>query len=379
MVSAIALNIERVGIWVFDASRSALELTCQYTRSTGSFSSPAQRLEASQFPTYFSALKERRCIVARDAKTYALTRELREPYLEPHDIGAILDAPVFVEGEVVGVVCHEHVGGPREFAQHEVDFASSVADMVALVEEQSARLSLEIELREQDALRQRLAKLEAVGRLARAAAHDFNNALSTTMIALDPLLTHPEPEVAAQAKLANDATELGARIAKELLVLGRDAPGEHTRVQLDRVVEKLFPILRGRYGPQRRFHYESRVPDPALRADAAQLERVLLNLCSNAAEAIDQSGTVSVLARDPLDDEVQGRGWLVVEVRDDGVGMNELVQSHLFEPYFTTKAHGTGVGLASVYGIVRQLGGRITVESELGKGTCFTLLLPIWC
>jgi two-component system cell cycle sensor histidine kinase/response regulator CckA len=378
MVSAVALNVERVGIWMFDAARTSIVSDLIYTRSEGRFSRTRQRLEARVFPSYFRALRERRCIVASDARVHPATCELAATYLVPHRIGAILDAPVFVDGEVVGVVCHEHVGGPREFAQHEVDFASSVADMVALVEEQSARLALEMELRHQDELRLQLSKMEAVGRLARAAAHDFNNALSTTMMAVDPLLHHADREVVEQAELVLEASELGARIAKELLVLGRDAPAESTEVRLDALTQKLLPLLRSRYGSARRFTFECHASTCSVRADPAQLERVLLNLCSNAAEAIEKQGTVSLRVREPEEHEAQGRGWLVLEVRDDGVGMSDHVQAHLFEPYFTTKPHGTGIGLASVYGIVRQLGGRITVESELGKGARFSVLLPAW-
>ncbi|HEY6877999.1 MAG TPA: ATP-binding protein [Polyangiales bacterium] len=378
MVSAIALGIERVSIWMFDPTRTVIASDCLYTRSTGAFTSVAQALSQRDFPGYFAALRERRCIVASDARTHPLTCELHGPYLEPNGIGAILDAPVFVDGEVVGVVCHEHVGGPRKFAQHEVDFASSVADMVALVEEQSTSLELEKELRRQQGLHQQLAKLEAVARLARAAAHDFNNALATAMMGVEPLLTHSDPAVVEQAKLVLQATEFGARVAKELLVLGRDAPVDHVCVRLDDAVNELFAMLRGRYGPTRTFRFESRVAEPWVRADASQLERVLLNLCSNAAEAIERRGTVSVLVREPEESEAQGRGWLVLEVRDDGIGISEHVRAHLFEPYFTTKPQGTGIGLASAYGIVRQLGGRITVDSEPGQGTRFIVVLPAW-
>ena len=82
--------------------------------------------------------------------------------------------------------------------------------------------------------------------------------------------------------------------------------------------------------------------------------------------------------RSPTAGEAHGQGWLVLEVRDDGVGMSEHVTAHLFEPYFTTKPHGTGIGLASVYGIVRQLGGRVVVESELRSGSSFIVILPTW-
>jgi len=293
---------------------------------------------------------------------------------------------VFLDGEVVGVVCHEHVGPPREFEQHEVDFASSVADMVAMVDEQSQRLALEIELREQDLLRQQLVKLEAVGRLARAAAHDFNNALSTIMMAAEPLTTHGDPDVADRGSIVLDATEMGARIAKDLLVLGRDAPMDGAAVRLDGAVDALLPMFRARFGSadgargahRRQFSLTTHVSEPMVRADPSQVERIILNLGTNAAEAIEGQGHVDFVVRNATDDEAHGQGWLVLEVRDDGAGMSDHVQAHLFEPYFTTKPQGTGIGLASVYGIVRQLGGRVVVHSELRTGSRFVVILPTW-
>jgi two-component system, cell cycle sensor histidine kinase and response regulator CckA len=382
LVSSVALQIERVGIWRFDAARTELRCACLYTRSTGSFGDADEVRSARDFPAYFAALRERRAIVASDARGHRTTRELREAYLEPHGITSLLDTPVFLDGEVVGVVCHEHVGAPREFEQHEVDFASSVADMVAMVDEQSQRLALEIELRQQDQLRQQLGKLEALGRLARAAAHDFNNALSMIMIAAEPLTAHADPAVAAKGKLLLDASDLGARIAKDLLVLGRDAPVQTTSVRLDLAIEALLPLLRARFGPL--FTLSVQVVEPTVRADPSQIERMVLNLATNAAEALPQSdagprqGRVELVLRSASEDEAHGPAWLVLEVRDDGVGMNDHVKSHLFEPYFTTKPNGTGVGLASVYGIVRQLGGRIQVESELHTGSRFIVILPGW-
>lgn len=382
LVSAVALQIERVGIWRFDAQRSELRCDCLYTRSTGSFTDGGDVLSARDFPVYFAALLERRAIVAADAVNHRLTRELRTAYLVPRGITSILDTPVFLDGEVVGVVCHEHVGPARDFEQHEVDFASSVADMVAMVDEQSQRLALEIELRQQDHLRQQLAKLEALGRLARATAHDFNNALSMIMMAAEPLTEHADPEVAGKGKLLLDATELGARIAKDLLVFGRDAPVQTTSVRLDLGVDALLPLLRARFGSL--FALSTLVAEPTVRADPSQIERIILNLATNAAEALEQAdggarkGLVDIIIRPVTDQEANGPGWLVLEVRDNGVGMNDHVKSHLFEPYFTTKPHGTGVGLASVYGIVRQLGGRIQVESELRAGSRFIVVLPIW-
>ena len=297
LVSAVALKVERVSIWRFGPGQQSIRCECLYTRTSGAFSDGGEVLLAADFPAYFAALRERRAIVASDARHHRSTAELYAGYLAPLGIGSLLDAPVFLDGEVVGVVCHEHVGPPREFEQHEVDFASSVADMVAMVDEQSQRLALEMELREQDLLRQQLVKLEAVGRLARAAAHDFNNALATIMIAAEPLTTHVDPEVAERGSILLDATELGARIAKDLLVLGRDAPMDSSCVRLDGAVEALLPLLRARFGGTDTargghaapvFTLTTHVTEPMVRADPSQIERIILNLGTNAAEAIEQ-------------------------------------------------------------------------------------------
>lgn len=376
LVSATALRFDRVGFWRFEPERQALVCECQYTLATRSFTG-GEVLDTWALPDYVAGLRARRVIAATDARNHGCTRELRA-YFERHDIHSVLDAPVFLNGEIIGVVCHEQQRAPREFSQQELDFAASVADMVAMVEEQSTRLELEMELRRKEQQLSELAKLEAVGRLARAAAHDFNNVLTSIMIASEMLSTSRDPSIAAQGKVLLDATDIGARIAKDLLVLGRDAPLHTESVQVEEVASALLPLLRTRYGERARFELDVRRHELAIRAERAQLERVLLNLCTNAAEAITRAGRVVIRVREPSEQEVHGRGWVVVEVEDNGAGMNEHVKAHLFEPYFTTKVHGTGIGLAWVYGAVRQLGGRVSVESTLGKGSRFTLLLPAW-
>jgi two-component system cell cycle sensor histidine kinase/response regulator CckA len=323
-VSAVALQMERVGVWYFEDDDQRLVCQCLFALSTKTASS-GEVLDARTFPTYVGALRERRAIAAPDARTHRLTGELTDQYLDPHGISSILDAPILLGGRVVGVVCHEHVGAPRSFEQHELDFAGSVADMIALVEEQSARLRLETTLREQEERLQRGAKLEALGRLARTAAHDFNNVLTGIM---------------------------------------------------DAAIDAVIPVLHSRFGDGLEVHREIGVKDPAVVADPSQIERILLNLCINAAEASGGRGRIDVLVRAPQPLEVRGRGWLVLEVIDQGTGLSEEVKDHLFEPYFTTKPAGTGLGLASVYGIVKQLKGRIQAESVLGRGTSFVVILP---
>jgi signal transduction histidine kinase len=374
-VSATALGMERVGIWYFDAAQQDLACLCLYTLSSKTYEN-GELLKAGTFPSYVAALRERRAIAASDARTHHLTAELAESYLIPHGITSMLDAPIIFGGRVIGVVCHEHVGEPRVFEQHELDFAGTVADMVAAIEEQAARLRLETTLREQEERVQRAAKLEALGRLARTAAHDFNNVLTVIMATAEQLQRHADSKVATRGNDLLDAAEMGSRVARELLVLGRDEPARQVAVHLKEAVGAIAPVLRARFGAHMEVITDVRAEQPVVLADPTQIERILLNLGVNAGEANGDHGRIDIRVRDAEPTEVRGRGWLVLEVSDQGMGLSEDVKAHLFEPYFTTKSQGTGLGLASVYGIVRQLKGRIVAESVYGRGSTFSVLLP---
>jgi two-component system, cell cycle sensor histidine kinase and response regulator CckA len=201
--------------------------------------------------------------------------------------------------------------------------------------------------------------------------------LTAIMAAAHPLSKQGDPKLAEWADAITEAAEMGARISAQLLVLGREQPAQSTRVSLAATLDAVLPVLRARFGDELEVHSEITLNEPVVIADPAQIERVLLNLCVNAGEASGGRGRVDVRVREPRADEARGRGWLVLEVSDQGVGMSEEVKDHLFEPYFTTKPSGTGLGLASVYGIVKQLKGRIHAESVLGRGSSFVVTLPL--
>jgi signal transduction histidine kinase len=131
-----------------------------------------------------------------------------------------------------------------------------------------------------------------------------------------------------------------------------------------------------RFGTGLEVTTDVRAEAPVVLADPTQIERILLNLGVNAGEASGDHGRIDIRVREAEPSEARGRGWLVLEVSDQGMGLSEDVKAHLFEPYFTTKSQGTGLGLASVYGIVRQLKGRIVADSVYGRGTTFSVLLP---
>jgi PAS domain S-box-containing protein len=145
--AARMLDVERVGVWFFSPERDRIHCADLFVRSTGKHEHGGE-LRALEFPGYFAALEEDRAIAADDAREDPRTAEFRDAYLVPHGIGGMLDAPVRAGGRVVGIVCHEHVGGPREWTAEEQSFAGSIADLIALAHERSERVRAELQLRE---------------------------------------------------------------------------------------------------------------------------------------------------------------------------------------------------------------------------------------
>ena len=230
-------------------------------------------------------------------------------------------------------------------------------------------------------------RMEAVGQLAGGIAHDFNNLL-TAIGGYAELLRN---EVPAGSESQTDVDEIlrasrsAAGLVRQLLAFGRRQVLEPAGLELDVLVEQLRPMLDGLLGPGVTFEAASAGPIAPVFADPGQIEQVLVNLAVNARDAMPDGGTfrisisnVEVAAEDKrLESMAPGR-YVVLAASDTGVGMDEATRAHAFEPFFTTKpaGRGTGLGLATTYGIVKQSGGYLFAESELGRGTTVTMYLP---
>jgi diguanylate cyclase (GGDEF)-like protein/PAS domain S-box-containing protein len=173
--SATTLDVARVGVWFFDETHSEIVCHCLATRPGGGFEK-GLRLTASEYPRYFAALEESRVVAAEDARRDPRTSEFASVYLEPLGIGSMLDAPIRLHGRLIGVVCHEHVGGARNWPLEEREFASSIADLVALAQEAALERRMAAELREErnlieamlDSSSMLVAVLDAAGRVVRS-------------------------------------------------------------------------------------------------------------------------------------------------------------------------------------------------------------------
>jgi PAS domain S-box-containing protein len=231
-------------------------------------------------------------------------------------------------------------------------------------------------------------KMEAVGRLAGGVAHDFNNLLTVILGFGEMLLSRTAPDDPSRGDLEEicRAGERAAALTKQLLAFSRRQVLQPSILDLNEVLRNMTTMLGRLIGED--IHLVTRLA-PALghvKADAGQIEQVILNLVVNARDAMPKGGKLVLETRDQdLDDSFTSTAvglrpgpHILLTVTDSGVGMDAATQSHLFEPFFTTKGpgKGTGLGLATVYGIVNQSGGHIDVSTEPGRGTSFRIFLP---
>ena len=217
-------------------------------------------------------------------------------------------------------------------------------------------------------------KMEALGRLTGAIAHDFNNLLTVILgyaeALLDSEVTLP---VRAELREIRRASSSAASLTRQLLVFSRRMPAVLEPVDLNHVISEVSPMLQRLLGKTVHLTLALDATYPIIKADRGLLDQVVMNLIINGRDAMPEGGTLTITTRDDERDHV------TLEVTDTGHGMPPDVRAKIFEPFFTTKdpGKGTGLGLATVYTIVTQVGGTIDVESAEGRGTTFRISLPL--
>ena len=231
-------------------------------------------------------------------------------------------------------------------------------------------------------------KMEGIGRLAGGVAHDFNNLLTAVLGYIEMAGTKLERDNPAHEYFGSirHAAERGASLTRQLLGFARRQITEPRVVDLDALVVQMQDLLRRVIGEDVELRIVTARDLGSVRLDPAQFEQVLMNLVINARDAMPNGGTLTIESRNVDLDEsyarqhqgVQPGHYVMLAVSDTGMGMTEDVSRHLFEPFFTTKppGRGTGLGLATCYGIVKQNGGHIWVYSEYGRGSTFKIFLP---
>jgi len=251
-------------------------------------------------------------------------------------------------------------------------------------------VAIKQDISEHKQLEQQLARtqrLESVGMLASGIAHDLNNIFAPILLSLELLkVKYPTADARKTLELIENAGQRGAGIVRQVLTFARGMDGARAEVQPRHLVRELAAMLKETLPRQIEVRVEGERDLATVRADATQLHQVLLNLAINARDAMNGRGTLTFDARNlELDQARIARHpqlvpglYVLMSVRDTGSGIPPEVLEHVFEPFYTTKprGEGTGLGLSTVYGIVKSHGGVVEVESEVGRGTTFRILLP---
>mgnify|MGYP001287644072 CR=1 FL=1 len=374
-----ALEVERLGIWLFEQDRRSIRLLDQYNLSTGTHSS-GTLLDADHYPAYFRALEqEEQAISAHDARRDPRTREFAQDYLIPFRIGAMLDVPIRRKGKIVGVLCHEHVGGPRRWTVDDEHFASSLATMVSLAMEATERRDAERALR-----------------IAKDAAEVANRAKSEFLASMSHEIRTPMNAIIGMADLLWE-TQLTTEQRKYLRIFRRAGASllslindildlskvesghldlESIEFDLSELIDKTSEILALRAnekGLELACHLAGDVPCHLI-GDPNRLHQILVNLIGNAIKFTEQGSVVMHVVNDPDHDEP---GAIRFSVTDTGIGISPDKLEAIFDSFTQANSGiarqygGTGLGLSISKHLAELMGGRIWVESAVGKGSTF--------
>jgi two-component system cell cycle sensor histidine kinase/response regulator CckA len=293
-------------------------------------------------------------------------------------------------GPVTAALFLGPMGGTEDTARHDAEDDAPppappvVEGIVAHLIDTSAQRSLERQFAQAQ-------KMQAMGQLAGGVAHDFNNLL-TAMIGYSDLLLQRhgtgDPSFADIMQIRQNANR-AANLVRQLLAFSRRQPLQPRRLDVAAALSELSHLLRRLLGETIQFRLLHGRDVDHVAADPGQFDQVIINLAVNARDAMPDGGTLTVATRLDVVEKPVERGvetmpsgeYVVIEIRDTGKGIDREHLARIFEPFFTTKSGstaGTGLGLSTVYGILRQTGGFIDVESVPGEGTVFTIRLPRW-
>jgi hypothetical protein len=315
-------------------------------------------------------------------------REFSVPELADHNVE--LFGELRTHGSQRVVVALAHANGSvvhMEFAARVVDVEGAPyviaigRDMTEKLAAEQRAAAAELERRQ---LEERLAhgqRLEMIGQLTGSIAHDFNNILSVVLANAEMLVDElPEGTACEGAADIRDAALRATALTRQLLAFGRRQVLELVELDVGEVVRQVARMIQRLVGAGIALSIQEHGAT-LVRADVVQLEQVIMNLAVNARDAMPDGGKLVIESAEVhVGDggEVRAGDYVVVSVSDTGCGMSAETQHRIFEPFFTTKdrSHGTGLGLSTCFGIVKQLGGEIVVASELGRGTTMKVYLP---
>lgn len=344
-----------------------------------------QKLPATTFPWWMEKLSRFENIhIPRVADLPEAARAERE-LLEAQSIQSLAVVPLVSADRLMGFLGFDSVRRERIWDEEDLALLQMLGTVLANALERRRAEAAHRRLEEQLYQAQ---KMEAIGRLAGGIAHDFNNLLTVIKGYSELLLENLRSEDDRREEVEKiwEATARAERLTRQLLTFGRQRSAQVQVVEINSLIQEAGKILGPLIGEKTKLGIRLDPAAGCVKADPSRVEQALLNLVINARDAMPQGGTLTIETGHaeigPAAPEGSGAvppgSYVMFSVSDTGCGMSEEVRAHVFEPFFSTKrpGQGTGLGLATVYGTVTQAGGRVTVESEVGRGTTVRVYLP---
>ncbi|MDX9690326.1 MAG: ATP-binding protein [Alphaproteobacteria bacterium] len=330
--------------------------------------------------------------ISRQKRESVISRELADLILQSDREGALKELSHILGGTDLVKPIEVHMQADREITAHVFARRFVASSPTPDVEGQEGLMLYFIDVTEQKRLETQFAqsmKMQAIGQLAGGVAHDFNNLLTAMIGFCDLLLQRHKPgdQSFTDIMQIKQNGNRAANLVRQLLAFSRQQTLQPKVINIVDVVSELTNLLRRLIGAQIQLNMNHGRDIGLVKCDQGQLEQVIINLVVNARDAMPEGGTVLVKTYNHIQnkpthhgqDEMPPGRYVGIEVADTGCGIPKEIITRVFEPFFSTKevGSGTGLGLSTVYGVVRQTGGFIDVESKVGKGTRFVVYLPV--
>ncbi|MEH2449982.1 ATP-binding protein [Nostoc sp.] len=381
--AANALEVERVGVWLFNGERTKLQCISLYERRNQIHSAGLER-NLADYPIYFKALASVRTITVTDTRTDLRVQELWDELLEPNNTVSLIDTSIWVGGEVVGTVLYEQIKVPRTWELSEQNFVSSIAEFVALTLEVCDRKRAESALREAKEAAEvaNRAKSTFLGNIS----HDLRTPLSSMLGITQALQDQVYGLVSEEQRQYLNILESSGKNLLELINQILDLTDiESSKIELQLAATSIQGLCDSslsfvkHLAFQKNIQLSVQVPEELepIQVDERRIRQVFINLLTNAIKFTKEGGKVWIEVQPNSTNE-----YIFFSVVDTGIGMLSDDLFKLFQPFVqvenssTHRAAGTGLGLVMVQRIVELHGGTVHAESQLGKGSRFTVKLP---
>ncbi|MBD2340784.1 response regulator [Calothrix sp. FACHB-156] len=386
--AAQALEVERVSIWLYSSDHTKLQCLDLYENSKNRHSAGLERNRAN-YPVYFQALASARTLTVHDTRNDPRVQEFWQEFLEPENIVSLMDAPIWVGGEVVGMVFHEQVGIQRQWKLSEQNFAGSITDFVALTLEVCDRQRAEVALRQAKEAAEvaNLAKSTFLANMSHELRTPLNAILGITEALQDEVCG---PLTAEQIKSLNTLERSGKHLLElinDILDLAKIESGkmelELSSSSVRGLCEYSLTFVK-QQAFKKNIKLNARITENIgkILVDERRFRQLLINLLSNAVKFTPDGGEVYLEVQTQTDATNNQIQTIQFHVVDTGIGISPENLANLFQPFvqvessYTRRYAGTGLGLSLVRRIAEIHGGSIAVESEVAKGSRFTITLP---